>query len=158
MDAMDVEIKALENGLFVSRCGRVFKEAQYNYRGNRKVRYKFISWRKKKIDVHRLIASTFLPRIPGKDWVLHYDDNPLNNRIENLRWGNPKENSADAIRNGRIRKNGKPRWYPNKARDALIFSYYQLGERPKKLAEKFNLSIGRIVQIVNYMTSHRPKP
>jgi DNA invertase Pin-like site-specific DNA recombinase len=33
--------------------------------------------------------------------ALHYDDNPGNNNLSNLRWGTRMENKQDAKRNGR---------------------------------------------------------
>jgi hypothetical protein len=36
--------------------------------------------------------------------VLHADDDPDHLDLENLRWGTPVENAADAKRNGRRRQ------------------------------------------------------
>lgn len=47
--------------------------------------------------VHRLVALTFLPKIPGKTLVNHKDANKWNNRIDNLEWVNHKENAEHAI-------------------------------------------------------------
>lgn len=51
---------------------------------------------------HRLVAEAFIEASddPEKVYVLHWDDNPENNHIDNLRWGTLKENSQDMIRNG----------------------------------------------------------
>lgn len=52
--------------------------------------------------VHRLVAETFLPAPEdGQDCVCHRDDNPSNNRPENLFWGSKADNSADMVRKGR---------------------------------------------------------
>lgn len=62
------------------------------YRGNKHRRF----------HVHRLVLTHFGgERVPGKDLVLHADDNPENNHISNLRWGSRRENSLDASKNGR---------------------------------------------------------
>lgn len=51
--------------------------------------------------VHSLVASAFLgPKPAGAECVRHLNDNPADNRVENLAWGTKKENSADAWRNG----------------------------------------------------------
>ena len=47
----------------------------------------------KKYYVHRLVAETFIPKIPDKEFVDHIDGNPSNNVYTNLRWCTPKENS-----------------------------------------------------------------
>ncbi len=51
--------------------------------------------------VHHLVLETFVGPRPEGMQALHYDDNPQNNHIPNLRWGTRKENSDDARRNGR---------------------------------------------------------
>lgn len=51
--------------------------------------------------IHHVVAEAFIgPRPPGM-WVLHNDDNRLNNAASNLRYGTPRENSQDAILNGK---------------------------------------------------------
>lgn len=52
--------------------------------------------------VHRLVAEAFHgPEPEGKPFVLHGDDNPGNNRAENLRWGSPADNMQDKKLRGR---------------------------------------------------------
>lgn len=51
--------------------------------------------------IHRLVAENFIPsNMRTGPNVLHWDDDPNNNRIENLRWGTQKENFEDSVRNG----------------------------------------------------------
>ena len=49
--------------------------------------------KRKRYYVHRLVAETFLTKIPGKEFVDHIDGNPSNNVYTNLRYCTPKENS-----------------------------------------------------------------
>jgi len=49
--------------------------------------------------VHHIVAEAWHGPRPEGLLVLHHDDDPLNPRAENLRWGSPKENAADARRN-----------------------------------------------------------
>lgn len=42
--------------------------------------------------VHRLVATHFLPKPDGKDFIDHIDRNPANNHVHNLRWVTASEN------------------------------------------------------------------
>ena len=50
---------------------------------------------RKDIDVHRLIALTFIPNPDNKPYIDHIDKNKHNNTVNNLRWVSPQENSAN---------------------------------------------------------------
>lgn len=51
--------------------------------------------------VHRLVLLAFVGEAPpGKPDGLHRDDDPSNNHVSNLRWGDKSENSNDAVTNG----------------------------------------------------------
>lgn len=51
--------------------------------------------------IHQLLMLTFVgPRPEGME-VCHNDDNPLNNRLDNLRYDTHRANMQDAVRNGR---------------------------------------------------------
>lgn len=51
--------------------------------------------------IHRLILEAFIGPCPPHMQGCHWDDDPTNNRIFNLRWDTSKSNHADAFRNGR---------------------------------------------------------
>ena len=62
---------------------------------------------RKRYPIHHLVLIAFVaPRPPGMI-CCHADDNPQNNRLENLRWGTYRENGADHKRNKR--RNRTPR-------------------------------------------------
>lgn len=51
--------------------------------------------------IHRLVLITFVgPPPAGRPNALHRDDDPKNNRLDNLRWGTLSDNSGDSVSNG----------------------------------------------------------
>lgn len=53
------------------------------------------------VKVHQLVLLAFVGPCPEGMEVLHWDDNPRNNHLSNLRYGTRQENIEDAKRNGR---------------------------------------------------------
>ena len=49
--------------------------------------------------VHRVIAETFIPNPNNLPCVNHLNENPSDNRVENLRWATHKENMNNLVRN-----------------------------------------------------------
>ena len=56
----------------------------------------------RKISVHIEVAKAYIPRIKGKNFVNHIDDNRLNNKVENLEWCTKAENTLKAHDTGAI--------------------------------------------------------
>lgn len=57
--------------------------------------------------ISNLVADAFLPPKSSTDQVLrHLNDDPTDNRIENLAWGTYSDNMADSMRNGNFRAPG----------------------------------------------------
>lgn len=55
--------------------------------------------------VHRIVARTFLGKAPlGQPHVLHWNDDPTDNRLTNLRYGSDADNSRDRVVRGRSAK------------------------------------------------------
>lgn len=50
--------------------------------------------------VHRAVLEAFVGPAPEGTLCRHLNGDPSNNRLDNLRWGTPKENSADRIAHG----------------------------------------------------------
>lgn len=61
----------------------------------------------KKYKVHRLVALYFLPNPDNKSQVDHIDGNPKNNKVDNLRWVTPEENSNNSVTKENQRKSLK---------------------------------------------------
>ena len=80
-------------------AGRIL--AQYtDPRGAKTVRLSRPGEKSRNYFVHRLVAEAFLgPPPPQKEYVLHEDDNPSNNELGNLKWGDQFDNMADMKRN-----------------------------------------------------------
>jgi len=64
------------------------------------------------VAVHVLVLRAFVGPYPRGHWALHYDGDPTNNILLNLRYGTPQENCADAKRVGS--KLGGPRTISNR--------------------------------------------
>lgn len=54
--------------------------------------------------VHRLVLETFVGPCPDGKQCCHWDDDPANNWLENLRWDTAQANVQDSIRNGVSRR------------------------------------------------------
>lgn len=62
---------------------------------------------RKSFRLHRIVAEAFLPNPNGKPQVNHKDENPENNRVENLEWATAAENTNYGSRTARAAaKNG----------------------------------------------------
>ena len=51
--------------------------------------------------VAALVLTTFAGPRPHKNCVMHLDDDPSNNWLDNLQWGSSKDNARDMARKGR---------------------------------------------------------
>ena len=60
----------------------------------------FKDGKQKQLQVHRLVALTFIPNPENKPEVNHKDRNKSNNNVENLEWVTQSENVAHAYRHG----------------------------------------------------------
>lgn len=59
----------------------------------------------KSVKVHRLVAMAFIPNPSKLPIINHKDENPKNNRVENLEWCDVKYNSNYGTRNEKVSQN-----------------------------------------------------
>ncbi len=99
-------------GYFVSDLGIVYGPGCLGHRGwHRMNSYAYDKDGHQVVDLyidgkrrHRylaiLVAEAFIPNPHNYPIVRHYDGNPYNNHVSNLRWGTHADNMQDAIRHG----------------------------------------------------------
>jgi hypothetical protein len=56
--------------------------------------------KRRNVKVHRLVATTFFGEPDAGQEVCHWDGNPANNHVGNLRWDTQSSNMRDRVRHG----------------------------------------------------------
>lgn len=67
----------------------------------------YVNGKAKLCRVHRLVAQAFIPNPDCKPYVNHIDGCRFNNKIENLEWCTPSENTRHAIDTGLMTPNNE---------------------------------------------------
>jgi hypothetical protein len=98
---------------------------------------------------HQLVLEAFVGPCPPGMECCHGNDIPDDNRIENLRWGTPKSNGEDRVRNDRqVRgeKHGCAKLTEDEVREILALRG-KLSQ--KEIAKRFGVSDTHVYDILN---------
>lgn len=87
-----------------------------------------------RVKVHRLVALTFIPNPNRYPIVCHKDNNPTNNKVENLYWGTQSDNMKQMVADNRQRKS-KVIQYKQK-----VLELYNKGFSTSEIVEALGLS------------------
>jgi len=94
--------------------------------------------------LHRLVATAFLDRPDGCNYVNHLDNNPSNNHVSNLKWCTQSENMLRAHKNGN--KSSESRSVHHFIGDALI-EFRSLSQAGKYVGKESTRSLSTTEQL-----------
>lgn len=100
---------------------------------------------------HRLVAFAFLsaPK-QGQTQINHIDGNPKNNKVENLEWVTPKQNSEHAVKTGLFPRGGGHHLTILSDDDVRrIRELYKIGFLQWQIADKFGIHQSVVSRYVN---------
>jgi len=132
----------------ITNNGQVFNKhtkrlADYDCHGYRRISLKRDDGKRVGVDVHRLVASTWIGPIPSGYWVNHENGNKADNRVENLRIDTPSYNQQhryDTL--GQTGSGRKPE------RAAAMCALHQVGWSQARIAKLFGCSAGNVSRIL----------
>lgn len=136
MDIPDTEGKLQVSDLGQVRSGlrgewRILK-TQANKKGYLWLTYTF-KREKRRECIHRLVARTFIPRVPGKQHINHINGIKTDNRTVNLEWCTNQENAIHAIKTGL--------W------DSVMKGARMANEKQKRPVYAINIKTGSITRL-----------
>lgn len=99
--------------------------------------------------LHRMILIHFGPKPPKHlPLALHRDDNPFNNALDNLIWGDKRMNSQMAVENGKL-MDYDLKVYLTKAEADQVVRDYASGQSMRAIAKQFGCSRWTVSNIVH---------
>jgi hypothetical protein len=91
--------------------------------------------KQKQYTVHRLVATAFLPNENNYPYINHKDENPSNNKVDNLEWCTPKYNANYGTLKERKREIMKGKYAGEKH---PMYGKQHKEESKKKMSERKN--------------------
>lgn len=153
-----VPLKGYETKYAISSHGRVYSFLRWRYMSPMRTGTRRLSGQKSKIRVSSsprkdisvdcCVLESFVCARPKGYVVMHLDDNTYNNRLDNLKWGTPKENSIDCAKKSR---GGNQKLSPSQVN--TIKNRREVGESGSVLAKEFRISPQRVCDIYKGRTS-----
>lgn len=100
------------------------------------------------IYIHVLVLETFVCKRPKGMFCRHLDGDSLNNKLSNLKWGTPKENSEDQKKHGTQIKGEACGMSKLKNKEVVIIKKaLKIGLKGLQLAQLFNVTPSTIYSI-----------
>ena len=102
--------------------------------------------KRKKVLLHRLIATAFIEKPEGKDEIDHINTIRTDNRIENLRWCTRSENINNPITKKKISNTltGRKPSFIKEKKKIICLNTKEVFENVELAAQKYNLSLSPI--------------
>lgn len=101
----------------------------------------YINKKPKSCRVHRLVATAFIPNLENKPYVNHLNGIRSDNRVENLEWATPSENTQHAVDTGLFKPTREKQVVQYSLNGNKIATYRSISEA----ARKTNSSVEKIV-------------
>jgi len=99
--------------------------------------------------VHRLVCEAFIGPRPANFQINHRNGVKTDNRLANLEYVSPRENSIHAYRNGlsKAREGERHHWAKLTAREAALIRANHAGLTPEQLATVFQVSLPTVYDV-----------
>ena len=105
----------------------------------------------KTLDIHRLVAITFVHNKDNKGYVNHKDGNKHNNRVENLEWVSARENTYHAtifgLKNDLGSNSSNSKLTENQVLEIRLLANSLTN---KEIAERYSISEQYVPLLLNY--------